>query len=286
MHPVLLQTTLFGLLSKPYEIHAYGVFIAIGFLLAMVLASREAKRVGEDPDRIVDLAFYMLLTGLLGARLLFIVTRLPDYAQDPWRIIKFWQGGLVWYGGLIAAGLYVVHYTRRHRLPFFRFADILVPYMALAHAFGRLGCFAAGCCYGAPTEMPWGVVFPPGSMVHQAQQSTGLVGIDDIPMPVHPTQLYETVGELGLFVVLVLWRRHKRYDGQLLLVWLASYPLLRSLIEIYRGDVERGVYILSTSQYLSIGVALVAVALFIHLRRGHGRELPARPAALSEPWST
>ena len=171
MLPVVVTTSLFGFLSRPWEIHSYGVLIAVGFLLAMVLAAREAKREGEDPDRIIDLAFYVLLTGLAGARILYIVTKLPEYVENPIRVLKFWQGGLVWYGGFIAAALYVLWYCRKHRLPFLKLADIIVPYMAMAHAFGRLGCFAAGCCYGSPTHAPWGVVFPDESIVHQAQQS-------------------------------------------------------------------------------------------------------------------
>lgn len=284
MFPVLFQTSLFGWLSRPWEIHTYGVLIAMGFLLALMLSAREARREGEDPDRIVDLGFYILVTGLAGARLLFILTKLPDYAESPLRILKFWQGGLVWYGGFIAAALYVAYYARKHRLPFFKYADIMIPYMALAHAFGRLGCFTAGCCYGEPTHAPWGVVFPSESIVHQAQQSAGLVGIVDLPVAVHPTQLYEALAELALFGLLIAIRRVKRYDGQLLLTWLAAYPLLRSIIEIYRGDFERGVYVLSTSQYISIGVALVAIGLYVHLRRrGRRDELAPAPAAAAMP---
>ncbi len=267
MLPVVLTTRLFGLLSQPWEIHSYGVLIATGFLLAMVLAAREARREGEDPDRIIDLAFYVLLTGLAGARILYIVTKLPEYVENPIRVLKFWQGGLVWYGGFIAAALYVFWYCRKHRLPFLKLADIIVPYMAMAHAFGRLGCFAAGCCYGSPTHVPWGVVFPDESIVHQAQQSVGLVSITDPPLPVHPTQLYEALAELGLFALLLWLRTRKRYDGQLFLVWLALYPVLRSIIEAYRGDLERGVYVLSTSQYISVLVAAAAVVMYWRLRR-------------------
>lgn len=284
MHPVAWQTTLFGLLSRPWELHSYGVLIAIGFLLAMILASREARREGEDPDRIIDLAFYVLLTGLAGARLLYIVTKLPEYIESPARVLRFWQGGLVWYGGFIAAALYVAWYCRKHRLPFFKYADIVVPYMAMAHAFGRIGCFAAGCCFGAPTTGPWGVVFPDGSIVHQAQQSVGLVALADAPLPVHPTQLYEAVVELVLFAVLLWVRGRKRYDGQVFLLWLIAYPVARSLIELARGDLERGVYVLSTSQYLSVAVAAVAAVLYLRLRRGRERSGETAPASiLPEP---
>ncbi len=267
MHPVLFSVDLFGVLKEPWALHNYGVLIAVGFLLAMVLSARQAKREGEDPDRIIDLAFYVLLAGLVGARLVFIVTDLRAYLDDPLRVLKFWLGGLVWYGGFIGAAAYIAYYCKRERLPFFKYVDIIIPSMARAHAFGRLGCLAAGCCFGAPTEQPWGIVFPHGSAVHRAQQSARLIEFSDAPLPVHPTQLYEAGAELLLFALLLFLRPYKRFHGQLFLVWLAIYPVLRSLIEVFRGDAIRGVYILSTSQYISILVALAAVGVYLHLRQ-------------------
>src|SRR4051812_47938786 len=160
MYPVLHDFDLFGLLKDPWSLHTYGVLIAMGFLAAMNLAKRQAEREGEDPDRIVDLAFYVLLAGLVGSRIVFIFTKLDQYTKDPIEIVMFWRGGLVWYGGFIAATGYVWVYCRKHRLNFFKYADLCIPYVALAHAFGRLGCLSAGCCFGKPTDMPWAIVFP------------------------------------------------------------------------------------------------------------------------------
>ncbi len=276
MHPVLFQTDFFGLLSEPFSLHTYGLLIAGGFLLAMMLSKRQAERDGEDPDRIVDLAFYILLAGLVGARIVFILTKIDEYVRRPLEIFMFWRGGLVWYGGFIAAALYIAYYTRKHRIAYFKVVDILIPYMALAHAFGRFGCLAAGCCHGSPTTEAWGIVFPPGSMAQQAQQVAGLVGIGDASLPVHPTQLYEAGAELMLFWLLTWMRPHKRFHGQLFLVWLGLYPVLRSLIEMFRGDKERGVYILSTSQYLSIGVGIAALVIFFYLRAKRQAALAAQ----------
>jgi phosphatidylglycerol---prolipoprotein diacylglyceryl transferase len=267
MHPILFQTDFFGVLSEPWSLHTYGLLIAVGFLVAMMLSKRQAEREGEDPDRVVDLAFYLLLAGLIGARVVFIFTKLDEYLRRPIEIFMFWRGGLVWYGGFIAAALYAWYYAKKNRLAFFKVTDLLVPYMALAHAFGRLGCVAAGCCFGKPTTLPWGIVFPNNSMAQQAQQAAGLVGLTDHALPVHPTQLYEAGAELCLFWLLVLVRPHKRFHGQLLLIWLAAYSVIRSIIEMFRGDKERGVYILSTSQYISIGVIVAAAAIYWHLRR-------------------
>ncbi len=274
MHPVIFQTDLFGLLSEPFSLHTYGLLIASGFLLAMTLAARVAKREGEDSDRIVDLAFYVLLAGLIGSRIVFIFTKLDDYLRNPIEILMFWRGGLVWYGGFIGAALLMAYYTRRYRLSFFKFADILIPFMAMAHGFGRLGCVAAGCCFGRPTDLPWGIVFPVSSMAQQAQQNEGMVGVSDLPLPVHPTQLYEAGFEFAMFWLLTLMRPTKRFHGQLFLTWLALYPIARMIIETFRGDKERGIYgVMSTSQWLSIGVAAAAVGLFVYLRRRRGQQL-------------
>jgi phosphatidylglycerol:prolipoprotein diacylglycerol transferase len=268
MHPVIFKIDLFGLLSEPWSLHTYGLLIASGFLLAMVLASRTARREGEDPDRIVDLAFYVLLSGLIGSRIIFVFTKLDEYVKNPIEILMFWRGGLVWYGGFIGAALFMIYYTRRYRLSFFKFVDICIPYTALAHAFGRLGCVAAGCCFGRPTDVAWGITFPVGSMAQQAQQAEGLVGVNSPPLPVHPTQLYEAGFEIAMFWLLTFLRPYKRVHGQLFLVWMAVYPIGRSIIEMYRGDKERGVYgLLSTSQWISILIAGAAVAVFIYLRK-------------------
>lgn len=282
MHPVLFSTDLFGLLKEPVSLHVYGLMIAAGFLLAMQLAGRQAKREGEDPDRFIDLGFYLLLSGLIGARFVFILTKLPEYLANPLEIVMFWRGGLVWYGGFIGAAVYLVYYCRRYRLDYFKVVDVLIPYTAMAHAFGRLGCLAAGCCFGAPSDAPWAIVFPNNSMAQQQQQSSGLVDVGAASLPVHPTQLYEAGAELALFWLLLLVRPHKRFHGQLFLTWLSIYPVVRSVIEVFRGDKERGVYILSTSQYISIGVAIAAVLVYVHLRRQRGEtSAPAAAAAAS-----
>lgn len=277
MHPVIFQTDLFGLLSEPWSLHTYGLLIAAGFLLAMMLSKRQAEREGEDPDRIVDLSFYVLLAGLIGSRIVFIFTKLDDYVKNPIEIVMFWRGGLVWYGGFIGAALFTLYYTRRYHVSFLKFTDIIIPYMALAHAFGRLGCVAAGCCFGEPaTELPWAVQFPVGSMAHHQQQADGLIGISDPSLPVHPTQLYEAGFEMAMFWLLLLLRPYKRVHGQLFLTWMALYPIGRSFIELYRGDKERGVYgLLSTSQYISIGIAIAALGLYFYLRKRQASAAPA-----------
>lgn len=276
MHPVIFSTDLFGILSKPFSLHTYGLMIATGFLLTMVLSSRQAAREDEDPDRIVDLAFYVLLAGLLGARTVFVITKFDEFMQNPIEIFMFWRGGLVWYGSFIGGVTFGAWYTRRYRLNFFKIADIGMPFVALAHAFGRFGCVAAGCCFGKPTELPWGISFPQGSMAQTQQQVEGLVGLTERSLAVHPTQLYEAGLEMGLFWLLIMLRPHKKFHGQIFLIWLAAYSIGRSIIEVFRGDKERGIYwIMSTSQWISVGVAIAAVVLTIHLLKKHRAQTTA-----------
>jgi phosphatidylglycerol:prolipoprotein diacylglycerol transferase len=268
MHPVIFDTDLFGLLSEPWSLHTYGLLIASGFLMCMMLAGRQAKHEGEDPDRVIDMAFYLLLAGLIGSRIVFIFTKLDDYVKNPIEIIMFWRGGLVWYGGFIAAALFVAYYCKKYRLNYWKMADILMPFVALAHAFGRFGCLMAGCCFGKPTDAAWGIIFPHNSMAQQAQQSEGLVSVDALSLPVHPTQLYEAGFEITMFWLITLIRPKKRFHGQLFLIWLAAYPIARSIIEMFRGDKERGIlFVLSTSQWISILVAAATVGMYIYLRK-------------------
>ncbi|MEL6195703.1 MAG: prolipoprotein diacylglyceryl transferase [Myxococcota bacterium] len=261
MHPVLFE--IFG-----FPIHVYGVLIAGGFLLAMNLSRRQAEREGEDPEQLADIAFLALVAGIVGARIVFVITKIDEYMRNPLDIFLFWRGGVVFYGGFIGAALMIIYYCRKHRLDYFKIVDILIPYLAMGHAFGRLGCLAAGCCFGKPTELPWGIEFPINSMAHAQQQNDLLVSSHEHPLPVHPTMLYEAGFELGLFALLLWVRTRKRFHGQLFLTWLALYAVLRSVNEVLRGDKERGLYYgLSTSQWISLVVAATAVVLFITLRR-------------------
>ncbi len=276
MLPELFHIPAFGPLKEPLVLHTYGVLIAAGFVLVTQMLVREARREGEpDPDRYSDLAFYLLLVGLGGSRILFIIVNWNDYKRDPLEMLMFWRGGLVFYGGFLLALGYAVVWAKMHKESFFRIADIFIPMVAFNHAWGRLGCLSAGCCYGRPTKLPWGIQFPIDSAVQATQHAQGLIGLSDRPLPVHPTQVYEAFGEMALFLLLVWMRGKKRFHGELLLIWLVAYPIMRSIIEIFRGDSERGYVvpgILSTSQFVSIFVVLLALGLMVYLRR---RPVPA-----------
>lgn len=281
MHPVLIDFHFF-------KLHTYGLMIAIAFLVGMQLGVREARRIDlalgapkKDFDQfILDLCFWILLVAMAGSRVLFVIVNWDEYSHDPIKIFRFWEGGFVFYGGLIASVLFSVYYCMKKGRDFFVVADMLIPSVALGQFFGRLGCFAAGCCWGGLTDSsnPFAVQFPEGSLAYSSMQRSGQIGHEAWTLHVHPTQLYESTGTLALFFILILLRARKRFNGQLLLTYLFFYPILRSTIEAFRGDKERGVYHLfgnvnlSTGQIVSIIVATSAISLLIYLlrRRSHG----------------
>ncbi|MFL5815790.1 MAG: prolipoprotein diacylglyceryl transferase [Bdellovibrionia bacterium] len=255
MHPILLQL-------GPIPIHTYGVMIAIGFLSALLVLKKLSPAEGLRFESLVDLAFLCLLSGFLGARLLFILTLFKEFAADPVSIFKVWEGGLVFYGGPIAAVPVLLWYTRKKKMNVWKVGDVAVPALTIAHFFGRLGCFGAGCCYGKPTDSIFGVRFT-SPLVDPA-----LRGI-----PLHPTQLYEAFSLFVLFWGLIYVQKTKKFDGQTMLIYLMAYPVIRSLIEIFRGDEIRGFVIgsmVSTSQFISLVVFMIAgVILYQRLRQVH-----------------
>jgi phosphatidylglycerol---prolipoprotein diacylglyceryl transferase len=285
MHPVLIDFTpiLHAIgINQEFKLHTYGLMIAIGFLIGMQLAVREARRVDVSEKRdfdqfVMDLTFWILIVSMIGSRLLFIIVEWKgEYSRDPLKIFRIWEGGLVFYGGFVSSVLFSIWYSRRKGRSFFQVADTLIPSVALGHFFGRLGCFAAGCCWGGQVdpEFPLGVRFPPGSLAYGSMQKAGLIGLDaPHTFAVHPVQVYESTGELILFFVLLFVRTRKRFHGHVLLTYLFLYPLLRTSLELIRGDRARGVDIifgLSTSQIISIGIAISAVITLSYLMKKRG----------------
>lgn len=271
-----------------FKLHTYGVLIAVGFVLGIWLAMRQARREGMDPGIILDLSFWILIAAMVGSRVLFIIVNIQDYVADPLALIKIWQGGLVFYGGFIGAVLAAWFYCRRYNIDFFRIADIMIPSVALGHVLGRLGCYTAGCCHGMPTGSDWF-----GAVFHD--QGTVVARNHLLGTPIHPTQLYDAGAELLIFVFLILWRNRKRVHGELLASWLMLYGLGRFLVEMFRGDTERGVLIrveffgnpkypqiLSTSQIVALGMLAFGIGLLVYLRR-RPRPVPPSPDASSQP---
>ncbi|MDD5450890.1 MAG: prolipoprotein diacylglyceryl transferase [Desulfovibrionales bacterium] len=253
MHPILFRIG--GL-----TIHTYGLFVAMGFMAGMALAVREARRAALDTEKISNLFFWIIISAIIGSRLLYVIAEAPGLIMSPFEIFKIWKGGLVFYGGVILAMAVTIFYIRHNKLPLWTTMDILAPPLALGLAFGRLGCFSAGCCYGRPADVPWAVTF------------TNPDSLAPLYIPLHPTQLYEAGTALIIFAILMLTRRAKRFEGQMMWTFFFLYAVARFIIENYRGDPRGAVWgdLLSTSQFISLLSAVAALAGFFYFLRKQG----------------
>jgi phosphatidylglycerol:prolipoprotein diacylglycerol transferase len=309
MRPSFLSLRLGG---HELGLHTYGILIACGFAVGIALAYREARRRGLDGGKILDLSFWILVAGLVGSRVFYVAVNARDFAHactgdsgdgegarnlatvvwDCTRVLHVWEGGLVFYGGFLAAGATAVLFARRQGWSFWTVGDIFAPSLAIGHVFGRVGCFAAGCCFGKVWEAGgrFGVSFPSESVAFQDLQSAGAIepGAMTTP-PLFPTQLFEAAGELAIFALLVALARRPtpRRPGTLLLLYALSYGTLRFIVEIFRGDFARKYLIepatpalsrwlglpngepvlLSLGQAVSIGIVVAALAALIARRR-------------------
>ena len=207
-----------------FTVYWYGVFVAAGFLTGLWTASRRAARVGVVPEKILDLGPWLILGTIVGARLLYVVSYWQkDFADKPiWEIIMIRHGGLVYYGGLAGASLACILYARVRKLPLWQTADILAPSIALGYFFGRFGCLMNGCCYGRACHLPWAIHFP------EDHETRGV--------PVHPSQVYDSLLNLGLYVGLAWLFRRKKFDGQVFAAYLIGYAVVRAFVEMFRGD--------------------------------------------------
>jgi phosphatidylglycerol---prolipoprotein diacylglyceryl transferase len=270
VHPRLLTIPPFEAFGRhigPLTLHTYGFLLAIAFMAGLWIANRQARKAGLDPARITDMAVYVLIGGLLGAKLMLVVVEWPFYVRNPRELLSILQSGGVFYGGLLGALPVAWWYSRRHKLDGWRTADVLAPGVAIGQAIGRLGCFAAGCCYGRATTVPWAVTF-------RDPYATRAVGTP-LDLPLHPTQIYESLSVLLLFLGLLWLAGRKRFHGQIALLYLFGYAVIRFVIEFYRGDAARGTVLggrVSTSQFIAILVVVVVALLYPFLRRRRPRD--------------
>ena len=229
----------------------------MAFLSAIALALREARREGEDANKILDLCFYVLVAAIVGSRILYVLVNWSDFRHDPFEIVRIWHGGLVFYGGFIGALIAALWYIRRKGLPLLKTADIMAPSIAFGQFVGRIGCFFSGCCYGKTCDLPWAVIF------------THAESLAPKGVPLHPTQLYSALNSLLIFLVLVGLKRIKGFEGQIFWAYVLLYAVTRSILEHFRGD-ERGMFIegmLSTSQLIGLIMAVIAIAMMIILKQ-------------------
>ncbi|MEO8874907.1 MAG: prolipoprotein diacylglyceryl transferase family protein [Polyangiaceae bacterium] len=308
MHPELFR--FFGV-----GFPAYFVLLVSGFMFATALGVLWARRIGENPDVIVDLGISMLIAGVAGGRILHVfadgyfwdyVHLCTDPAKVDWHVskgeclatniggvwdattqichpgatdcfawAKFWAGGLTYYGGFIGAVVAAYFLLKRDRFPFWRAADMAGFAVPMGLAFGRMGCLLAGCCFGAPTALPWGLAFPPNSPASDEQfRALQIPNAHVWSLAVHPTQIYESAASLAIAAICYfIVHPRKKYDGQVFVIFTVLYAVARIALEVLRRDDRGGIGFLSTSQWLGIG--LIVGAAVIH----HFRSRPLPPAA-------
>jgi phosphatidylglycerol:prolipoprotein diacylglycerol transferase len=255
VHPIL-----FHLGSFP--VHSYGVMVALAFLAGLWTATLRARREKISGEIIGDVTLWLMLGGIVGARAVYVATYWHDeFAGQPFmEIFKIWNGGLVYYGGLIGATVAGMIYIRWKKLPLWKITDVFAPSIALGSVFGRIGCLLNGCCYGRFCAAPWAITFPEGHETHP-------VGMPAIP--VHPTEIYDALLNFALYVFLAWLFRRKKFDGQIFATYLILYAVCRSIVEYFRGDypadhVHNG---LTSAQLVSIPIFIAGLALAAILSR-------------------
>jgi phosphatidylglycerol:prolipoprotein diacylglycerol transferase len=256
MHPIL-----FSLGNWP--VYSYGLLLAIAYLAGLQLAVVRARRQGVDATKVMDLGIYLIIAALVGAKLMLVAVDFDYFRRQPGELLSLVRAGGVFYGGLIAALGVAIWLVRRYALNLWTVADLMAPGIALGHVIGRLGCLLAGCCYGRPTSVPWAITFT-------SPEAAANVGTP-LGIPLHPTQLYDAGAELLILVVLLATeRRGRTFAGRTFWLYMLLYAISRFIIEFYRGD-ERGIILgLSTSQFVSVVIAPLAVLMLLRLG-GRGR---------------
>jgi phosphatidylglycerol:prolipoprotein diacylglycerol transferase len=255
MHPILFE---YG----PLKLFTYGFFLALAFLSAIYIGSREAGRLGLPVAKFYDMCFYAVVGALVGSRLLYILLDLRPFLEHPLKIFALWEGGLVFHGGVILALAAAFYYMRLNKLPWRTTLDALALGLPVGQFFGRLGCFMAGCCYGSPADLPWAVTF------------TNPQSLCPVKEPLHPAQLYEAFLALGVFGLLSVLKTKKRYDGQMILTYFCLAGLVRFVVEFFRnpGDYRGPVLFdwMPLTQGLALGLALGCGALLFYFGRRAG----------------
>jgi phosphatidylglycerol---prolipoprotein diacylglyceryl transferase len=264
MHQVLFTIPVFGGIS----IFGYGLMLFLAFLGAMNLAGWVARRQKLDPEVIYDLALFVFIGGLVGARLFYVIQYWGVNVHSLLDVFRIWEGGIVLYGSIIGGTIAFFLYRVFRPFPLRPFLDVVAPALALGIAVGRFGCFLNGCCFGDVCDLPWAVSFPEPSLPWQAHLSSHLIGPGvHRSLPVHPTQLYSVIDGLVLMVLLLAYSPIRRRDGEVMALLMVTYPITRVLIEFLRND-ERVFFAgMTISQNISVVLALCGLAFWYQLSR-------------------
>ena len=246
----------------PLTIHTYGMFVALGFFAGLAVAIKIGKSMGINHQQVLDMGFLIILAAIIGSRVMYITMNISHYVQRPIEILRIWEGGLVFSGGIIGVVLVMAWYAGRHRLSLLHLGDLWAPAAAIGQGIGRIGCFMAGCCYGKPTDTQWGVIFThPGSL---APQNVCL----------HPTQLYSSISGFVIFLILLFVYTKKKFEGQVLMWFLICHSTARLAVERFRGD-HRGVFLntnMTATQFVATLILIASVIMLLVLKSRNSRK--------------
>ena len=252
MHPILFEV-------GGFPVYTYGVLLGAAYLLGLQFALMRARRRGLDPDRVLDLGIWIIVSALVGAKLLLLIVERDKY-HTAVEMLSLVRSAGVFYGGLILAVAVAIWYVRRNRMPMWPVADAFAPAIALGHVVGRMGCLFAGCCYGRPASVPWAITF---RSEHAAMNVGTPIGV-----PLHPTQLYDAGAELLILLFLLgLERRGRPFAGRTFWGYMLLYGVSRLVIEAYRGDPRGMIGALSTSQFIALLLVPLSILMLVVLAR-------------------
>ena len=287
-----------GVFGKPWlpvPIFSYGVMLTTGFVTGWFVAMRLARKDGIRDEDAGAIYMWTAVWSIVGARLLYVITQFHEFS-NPFDIVMLNKGGLVAYGGMLggfAASWYGCH---RRKIELLRWADVSAPSVVLGTAITRVGCLLFGCDYGKVSHVPWAIRFPKDTPAWKDHVYSMHALSPDAAwsLPVHPTQIYETLTGLALFGLLMYLRSVRRFSGEVFLGWVLGYGIMRPIIEIYRGDDDRGsVGTLSTSQFIGLASVVAGIGLLVYLIRRYRAdpaaarlwEIPLATQAKAEPVS-
>ena len=241
MYPVLFE-------FAGFQIRSYGVVVALSFLVALWMSTREAERKGLDPKLVQDFAVYGLLGGIVGARLYFVLFSAPGYfIEHPWEIFAVWSGGIGVIGALLGGFIVAVWFCRKKKISLLKLGDTLAPGIALGQTVGQLACLLNGDSYGRPTDLPWAITFTdPRSMA-------------PLNIPLHPIEIYEMAAYFVIFLLVWNIRKHQRLDGLTFFTYLAGYGVARFIVDFFRGD--PAMFALGMQAAQVFGVAMILASL-------------------------
>lgn len=254
MHPILFN------LWK-YPVYSWGLSLAIAFVIGTVYAAMSGKKKGIDPDNVIDLALFVCIASIIGARLLYLLLNIGSYVDYPISVFYMRDGGLSYFGGLGAGVLVGVLYCRKQKVSIGKMADVAAPAVAIGYAIVRIGCLLNGCCYGRISEVPWALAAGPGGALR------------------HPTQIYSAIASVIIFFILRAVEPKKKFDGQILWLYTGLYCVGRFIVEFFRVGTRDYFAPLTATQVLCVLLAVLAFGVVRARARGASPAEPNKPSA-------